>query len=113
MDVFQERAVINQKYYKQMILYILIGISAYVFSRILLDPDMIFGWAYKYLEKLPKWLAKPLGLCEYCLAGQLAFWSYLWYNFTSYDLVLHVVTTSLSIFTVEVINVIMNLKNNN
>ena len=91
-----------------MITYILIGISAYVFTNILLDPDMIFGWFNKVLDKLPLWLAKPLGKCEYCLAGQLALWYYLIVNFKDYDIVNHILYVSLAIFVVELINIYSN-----
>jgi len=95
-----------------MSMFILIGISAYVFSRILIDPDMIFGWWNNVLNKIPDWLAKPLGKCEYCLAGQLSFWYYLIYFFNDYDVANHIVYTSLSIFTVEIIN-LYSAKNGN
>lgn len=95
-----------------MSIFILIGISAYVFSRILIDPDMIFGIWNTILNKMPEWLAKPLGKCEYCLAGQLAFWYYLIYFFNEYDFVNHILYTSLSIFTVEIIN-LYSAKNGN
>lgn len=88
-----------------IVTFVLIGISAYTFSRILMDADMIFGFYYKLLEKLPAWLAKPLGMCEYCLAGQLAFWYYLVKYFDSYCIVNHILYTSLAIFTVEIINI--------
>ena len=83
---------------------ILIGIAAYVFTNILIDPDMIFGWYYDLIDKLPEWLAKPLGKCEYCLAGQLSMWYYLVKYFNNYDLVQHILFVSLSIFIVELIN---------
>ena len=95
-----------------MMTYILIGIAAYTFTNILLDPDMIFGWYNKLLDKLPLWLAKPLGKCEYCLAGQLAFWYFLVKNFNDYSIDNHVLMVSLSIFIVELIN-LYTAKNGN
>lgn len=94
-----------------MITYILIGISAWTFTNILMDADMIFGWWHKAISDLPEWLAKPLGKCEYCLAGQLAFWYYLVINFNNYNLFEtffnHVLMVSLSIFTCELINTLI------
>ena len=88
-----------------MITSAFIGITAWVFSMILLDPDMIFGWYGKFLDKLPAWLSKPLGKCEYCLSGQLSLWYYLFNDYSQYNLITHIFFVSLSIFTVEVINV--------
>lgn len=87
-----------------IITFILIGIAAWVFSMILSDPEMIFGWYFKLIEPLPDWIAKPLGKCEYCLAGQLALWYYLYRYLFEYNLISHVLMISLSIFTVELIN---------
>lgn len=87
-----------------MITFILIGITAWVFTNILIDPDMIFGFWYRILDKMPEWIAKPMGKCEYCLAGQLALWYYLFKSFDNYDLIAHILLVSLSIFTVEFIN---------
>lgn len=93
--------------------FILIGITAYVFSIILIDDDMIFGWWGKQLHKLPTWLSKPLGYCEYCLAGQLALWYYLYKYFNNYDIAEHIMMVSLSIFTVEFINIFIYGKKEN
>lgn len=87
---------------------IIIGITAWVFTLILIEPDMIF---YKYgqlIRKLPDWLNKPLGLCEYCLAGQLAFWYYIYYSWGSYNPFFHIGFVSVAIFTVRIINHIIN-----
>lgn len=91
-----------------MIIAILIGISAWVFSMILSDEEMIMGWYFKLIRKLPAWLNKPLGMCEYCIAGQLSMWYYLIYYFRNYDLPQHIMFVCLAIFTVEVINKIIN-----
>ena len=90
-----------------ILIFILIGISAWTFSMILSDPEMIFGWWFKLLDRLPDWLAKPLGKCEYCLAGQLALWYYLIKYFNDYDFFEHIAMISLSIFTVELINTLI------
>jgi len=87
-----------------IITFILIGIAAWTFSMILSDPEMIFGWWFKLIEPLPDWIGKPLGKCEYCLAGQLALWYYIVKFFYTYDFFEHILMVSLSIFTVELIN---------
>jgi hypothetical protein len=83
-----------------MELPIIIGIVSYVYVVILQRPDMILSWLPKYLSKLPDWLNKPLGLCEYCVAGQLALWITI---FTDFGLNV-LINTVISIFTVEIIN---------
>lgn len=89
-----------------MIAAIYIGITAWVFTMILIDPDMIFGKYGQLLQKLPDWLGKPLGLCEYCLAGQLALWYYLIANWSDYNVITHIFFVSIAILTVEIINII-------
>lgn len=41
------------------------------------EPDMIFAWYQRLLNKLPLWLAMPLGACYKCLTGQVCFWYFL------------------------------------
>ena len=88
-----------------MTTYILIGIAAWVFSTILIAPEMILSKYAELLAALPSWLAKPLGLCEYCLAGQLAFWYYI-FTCESYSIDNHVLMVALSIFITELINIL-------
>lgn len=90
-----------------MVEAIIIGITAWVFTLILIEPDMIF---YKYgqlIRKLPDWLNKPLGLCEYCFAGQLALWYFIYYSCGNYNLFFHIGFISVAIFTVRMINIIV------
>lgn len=58
-----------------------VAIVAYVFFGVLTAPGMIFEWWYNILEKWAnngrEWIAKPLGYCGTCFAGQLGFWWYL------------------------------------
>lgn len=60
--------------------YTIIGfacsIVGHVVSTILLYEDVL-NWYGKILERLPKMLAQPLGLCVLCFSGQLALWSSL------------------------------------
>ena len=89
---------------------LLLAITAWTFSHILLKDGMILDWWGKILVRLPEKIADPLGLCEYCLAGQLALWFYLWKNWGGYEvafcdhLVGHIIFVSLTIFLVEIIN---------
>jgi len=59
------------------VLSIEIAVFAWTISNILMSPGMIL-WRYaEWLERIPVWLSKPLGLCEKCMAGQIAFWYYV------------------------------------
>jgi len=91
--------------FELIITAILIGITAWTFAILLMDKDMIFGWWYNVIDRLPEYLAKPLGKCEYCLSGQIALWYYLIKYFNNYDLIHHIFFISLAIFTVELINI--------
>lgn len=84
---------------------ILLGIAAWVYVYILLKEGMVLGWLGKLIAKLPSWLGEPLGGCEYCVAGQMAMWYYLYENFYGYDLINHILFITLTIFIVEIINV--------
>jgi len=86
---------------------IITGIVAWVFVIILIDEGMIFGKWYDLLNKLPDWIAKPLGKCEYCLSGQLALWYYLFYAWWDYNLFWHIGFISIAILTTKMINVIV------
>lgn len=59
-----------------------LAVTAWVFSEHLIHPGNVFGWWGRALEWLHQhrlgWLAKPMGFCSKCFAGQLAFWHYLW-----------------------------------
>jgi hypothetical protein len=41
------------------------------------EPEMIFAPYQRLLNRLPLWLAKPLGACSYCLTGQVSLWYYV------------------------------------
>ena len=85
-----------------------LAITGWVFVMILTKDGMIFGWWGRFLNRLPEWLSEPLGGCEYCVAGQLALWYYLYKHWNGYvvtDLIEHVIFVSLTIFIVEIINV--------
>ena len=84
-----------------MLDYVLISILAWTYVHILTTEGMIF-------EKIDKWtdgklIYKIIG-CEYCLAGQLALWYFVYDRFHNYNLIDHILMTGLSIFIVELIN---------
>ena len=41
------------------------------------EPGEIFSLYQKLLDRLPLWLAKPLGACHKCFTGQVLFWFFL------------------------------------
>lgn len=57
-----------------------IALCVFVFRFVLMAPGMIFRRYFNLLDNLVcrgfEWLAKPLGYCDKCMAGQIAFWSY-------------------------------------
>ena len=83
---------------------ILLAIAAWVYVHLLLKEGMVLSWFNNVLDRLPEWLSEPLGGCEYCVAGQMALWYYL-YKMESYNLVEHILFITLTIFIVEIINV--------
>lgn len=56
------------------------AVFSYVFTQVLTQKGNIFGFYGDFLENVYQrwqWLAKPLGWCGKCFAGQVAFWAYL------------------------------------
>jgi len=90
---------------------ILLAIAAWVFVHILMGEGMIMGWWAKIIYKLPEKFSEPLGGCEYCVAGQMALWYYLYKNWNEYgvtfcdQLIGHILFITLTIFIVKVINI--------
>lgn len=80
------------------------AVVAWVFCMVLCDEGMIFNFYYRWIEKLPDWLFKPLGGCEYCFGGQLALWYYLIRHFGDYSLITHIVFVSGVIFLIRLTN---------
>lgn len=60
------------------LLAVSIGLAGAGFNR-LLDSGEIFERYGDLIARLPEWLNKPLGLCEKCFAGQVAFWVSVFY----------------------------------
>ena len=90
---------------------VLIGVCAWVYVYILLEEGMILGRVGKLLCRLPDWVHEPLGGCEYCVAGQMALWYFLWWNWDNYlltpavSIINHILFITLTIFVVELINI--------
>ena len=87
-----------------MYLTIYIAIFAVVFSEMLVTEGNIFAFYSRLLERMPEWLASPLGGCPKCMAGQIALWGYFF--MPGYDFVEHVFFVVLSIFFAEIITLI-------
>lgn len=76
--------------YIQALHCVQIAIVAYTISGVLMQQDMLLEryldlliWAAS-TSKFGKFIAHPLGLCEKCLAGQVALWYFLYVNWDSY-----------------------------
>lgn len=57
-----------------------IAVSAWVITGPLMDSDMVLEPYRIWLERISRralWLAKPMGLCGTCFAGQFALWFFL------------------------------------
>jgi hypothetical protein len=83
-----------------LIIAALIGIAAFTISCLLMaQGEILAPWAL-LISKAPRWMAKPLGACEKCLAGQAALWLFpFWFTDGTYDAVIHVLFTTTAIFT--------------
>jgi hypothetical protein len=78
-----------------------VAIVAWVFNTVLIAEGMVFGWYGDWLHKLNNtrpWLAKPLGYCLACFAGQLGFWWYLIAYRGEWILGQHIIFTCQTIF---------------
>ena len=83
----------------------LLACFAIVWVEVLTDEGMIlYGW-FKILNKLPLWLANPLGMCVYCFAGQLSLWAYIVIFWNGYNLFYHILFITLTIFYTLIFNI--------
>lgn len=57
-----------------------LAVLAWVVCVPLTEPGKIFSTYARALERLPRWISYPLGLCELCFAGQIALWSFVIWN---------------------------------
>lgn len=74
------------------------SIVAFVYAGILVQPGELLDWVPIVAIKITsnKKLHKVMFACEKCVAGQLAFWTYLLNS--DYNIFDHIYTTFLSIF---------------
>jgi hypothetical protein len=88
----------------------LLGVSGYVYSGVLTEPEMILNRVFVWCENnMPAWLAKPLITCFYCVSGQLAFWTYVYYNETTYSGLSHFTFICLTIFVAHIASMIWSV----
>lgn len=78
-----------------------IAVFAVVFSYILIDEDMIFGFYGRLLNRIPDKLSFPLGECAYCFGGQIALWYYPLKNFRDYHVDTHIFFIAITIFLIH------------
>ena len=81
------------------VFYFALPVVAYAITGILLQPGELLGRLGDLIDRLPQWLAKPLGMCSKCFAGQLALWSYPFYA-DNYRIDLHIVSVCWAVFAV-------------
>lgn len=62
----------------QFIFYsFMIAVSAYVYKNFLAQ-EPVLNWWFKFGDRYhKKWFYAPVWGCEFCIAGQLALWTYL------------------------------------
>lgn len=90
-----------------------VAIVAVVAFGVLMEPGMILGWWYQWLERVnarAPWIAKPLGYCGVCFSGQLGFWWYLVEYRGEWRLTDHIMFVSLVIFFFINVKAWMNKK---
>lgn len=54
----------------------LVAVASWTLTQPLMQPGMLMWPWFRIIERLPQWIAKPLGYCSLCFAGQAALW--LW-----------------------------------
>jgi len=83
----------------------LLAITAYTFSCILIEDGMLLNKYQDVLNRLPEWIANPLGACDLCFSGQLALWIYIVRY--DYSIIEHIFFVSITIFFVKLIHTII------
>ena len=80
------------------------GIIAWVTFAVLMQPGMILGWygdmVSRWYNEWPRewaWMAKPLGYCGQCFAGQIGFWWFV-LRYSPTDLFANLVFAGQTIF---------------
>jgi len=82
------------------------AVFAVIFSCILIEDGHIFDFYGKLLRKLPYWIGGPLGLCAYCIGGQIALWYFVYRIFfipERYNPFIHLSFISVTIFFIHLI----------
>lgn len=72
------------------------------------EPGMIFNWYFKLIERLPSWVAKPLGDCLVCFSGQALFHFYWITHLHNYNFIEQLFYPALGIFLVTIYEKIYN-----
>ena len=91
-----------------IVLLFKLSLTAYVVSA-LMKPEQIFAWYARLLDKLPYYLANPLGYCFKCFTGQVCLWGYLIAYYNDYNLLNHVFFISAGIFLSLIYNKIWEI----
>ena len=82
---------------------IVIAVCCFVWVNILMQPGNIFNCYNKLIEKVPEWLYKPLGGCDYCFTGQVALWYFLFYYGFDFLIIPYIL---ISIFIIHLIKLL-------
>ena len=90
---------------EQIWLAFILAVTAYTFSCILIEDEMLLSKYQNLLNRLPDWIANPLGACDLCFSGQLALWIYIFRY--EYSILGHIFFISITIFFVKIINTII------
>ena len=80
-----------------------ISLIAYVFCA-LGEPENIFAFYQRWLDKLPWYIANPLGACHKCFTGEVCFWGYIILYFHQYDFINHLFFAYAGIFLSVIYN---------
>ena len=89
-----------------------LSVVGFVVSVLLMEQGQILSWYDDWLDSVEEfmpWLSHPLGKCERCFTGQLAFWFYFGTNYAALNPIKLVIFTSFSIFFVYLIKEFTNL----
>ena len=94
-------------YITYFILSLSIAVLAVVVSEIISAEGNILAFYGRFLdwmdEKGLEWIARPLGLCPKCFAGQMALWMFLF--LPEYSFVVHIFFIAWSILFAELLTI--------
>ena len=83
-----------------------VAVFSVVFSCILIEEGMIFGFYGRLLKRLPEWIGFPLGGCAYCMGGQIALWYFIYRIYfipERYDFFIHLSFIAVTLFLIHLI----------